>query len=46
MAFRNVLVESPVRISVKNKQYESIDILVRRLTQADESFQCEQLSIF
>jgi len=45
MAFRNVLIERPARISVK-KQYESIDILVGRLTQADESFQCEQLSIF
>lgn len=31
---------------ITEKQYESIDILVGRLTQADESFQCEQLSIF
>ena len=32
--------------TVGEKQYESIDILLGRLTQADESFQCEQLSIF
>lgn len=31
---------------ITEKQYESIDILVGRLTQADESYQCEQLSIF
>ena len=46
MAFRNVLVERPARNREKKNQYESIDILVGRLTQADESFQCEQLSIF
>lgn len=31
---------------ITEKQYEAIDILLGRLTQADESFQCEQLSIF
>ena len=31
---------------ITEKQYESIEILLGRLTQADESFQCEQLSIF
>ena len=31
---------------VTEKQYESIEILLGNLTQADDSFQCEQLSIF
>lgn len=31
---------------ITEKQYESIDILLGRLTQADDTFQCEQLSIF
>jgi len=31
---------------ITEKQYESIDILLGTLTQADDSFQCEQLSIF
>lgn len=31
---------------ITEKQYESIDILLGRLTQVDEPFQCEQLSIF
>ena len=31
---------------ITEKQYESIEILIGKLTQADESFQCEQLSIF
>lgn len=31
---------------ITEKQYESIDILLGRLTQADEPFQCEQLTIF
>lgn len=31
---------------ITEKQYESIDILLGSLTQADDSFQCEQLSIF
>lgn len=31
---------------ITEKQYESIDILLGKLTEADESFQCEQLSIF
>lgn len=31
---------------ITEKQYESIDILLGKLTESDESFQCEQLSIF
>ena len=31
---------------ITEKQYESIDILLGRLTEADEPFQYEQLSIF
>lgn len=31
---------------ITEKQYESIDILLGKLTQADDSFQCEQLTIF
>ncbi len=31
---------------ITEKQYESIEILLGKLVQADESFQCEQLSIF
>lgn len=31
---------------ITEKQYESIEILLGKLTQADDSFQCEQLSIF
>ncbi len=31
---------------ITEKQYESIDILLGKLTTADDSFQCEQLSIF
>ena len=31
---------------ITEKQYESIDILLGRLTEADEPFQCEQLTIF
>ena len=31
---------------ITEKQYESIEILLGKLCQADESFQCEQLSIF
>ena len=31
---------------ITEKQYESIDILLGTLTQADDSFQCEQLAIF
>ena len=53
MAFRNVMIESDARISVKNeqlviteKQFSAIEILLGRLTEADESFQGEQLSIF
>ncbi len=31
---------------ITEKQFESIQILVGALTKADDSFQCEQLSIF
>lgn len=31
---------------ITEKQFEAIDILVGRLTQADMPFQCEQLTIF
>ena len=31
---------------ITEKQFESIEILIGALTEADESFQCEQLSIF
>ena len=31
---------------ITEKQYESIEILLGKLSRADESFQCEQLSIF
>jgi len=31
---------------ITEKQYESIDILLGKLTQADDSFQCKQLTIF
>ncbi len=31
---------------ITEKQYESIDILLGPLTSADDSFQCEQLTIF
>jgi len=31
---------------ITEKQYENIEILLGKLSQADESFQCEQLSIF
>ena len=31
---------------ITEKQYEAIDILLGNLTQVDEPFQCEQLTIF
>lgn len=31
---------------ITEKQFEAIEILLGKLTEADESFQCEQLSIF
>lgn len=31
---------------ITEKQYESIDIMLGNLTQADEDFQCQQLTIF
>lgn len=59
MAFRNVMIENPAHISLKNEQLiihtdrayslpvEDLSaLLLGKHTQADESFQCEQLSIF
>ncbi len=31
---------------ITEKQFEAIEILLGKLTEADESFQCEQLTIF
>ena len=31
---------------ITEKQFEAIDILLGKLTEADDTFQCEQLSIF
>ena len=31
---------------ITEKQFEAIDILLGKLTQADDPFQCEQLMIF
>lgn len=31
---------------ITEKQFEAIDILLGKLTEADDAFQCEQLSIF
>ena len=33
-------------LTITEKQYESIEILIGNLTQADEPFQTEQLTIF
>ena len=33
-------------LTLTEKQYESIDILLGRLCEEDQPFQCEQLSIF
>ena len=48
MRLRNSLPDNgAVRVLViTEKQYESIDIMLGRLTEADEPFQCEQLSFF
>lgn len=44
---RNLPDNGSIRMLViTEKQYESIDILLVSLTQSDDSFQCEQLSIF
>ncbi len=44
---RNLPDNGSVRLLViTEKQYESIDILLGKLTSADDSFQSEQLSIF
>ena len=44
---RNLPDNGAIRMLViTEKQYESIDILLGHLTQADEPFQSEQLSIF
>ena len=43
---RNLPDNGSIRMLViTEKQYESIDILLGSLTQSDDSFQCEQLSI-
>lgn len=31
---------------ITEKQYEAIDVLLGKLSEADDTFQCEQLSIF
>ena len=31
---------------ITEKQYESIEVLLGKLTEADDKFQCEQLTIF
>ena len=48
MRLRNSLPDNgAVRVLViTEKQYESIDIMLGRLTEAGEPFQCEQLSFF
>lgn len=55
MAFRNVIVENPASLSVRNDQLVNrtdaehtlaIEILLGRLVEADEPFQAEQLTIF
>ncbi len=44
---RNIPDNGAIRmLTVTEKQYESIEILLGNLTQADEPFQCEQLTIF
>ena len=44
---RNLPDNGAIRMLViTEKQYESIEILLGNLTQADEPFQCEQLTIF
>ena len=44
---RNLPHNGAVRLLVvTEKQYESIEILLGGFTQADDAFQCEQLSIF
>lgn len=44
---RNLPDNGSVRLLViTEKQYEAIDILLGQLTEADDTFQCEQLSIF
>lgn len=44
---RNLPDNGSVRLLViTEKQYEAIDVLLGQLTEADDTFQCEQLSIF
>lgn len=44
---QNLLANGAIRLMViTEKQYEAIDILLGKLTEADDKFQCEQLSIF
>ena len=46
-AKRNLPNDGAIRMMViTEKQYEAIDILLGKLTSADETFQCEQLTIF
>ena len=44
---RNLPCNGSIRMLViTEKQFEAIDILLGKLTEADDDFQCEQLSIF
>ena len=44
---QNLPANGAIRLMViTEKQYEAIDILLGKLTEADDKFQCEQLSIF
>ena len=44
---RNLPTNGAIRMLViTEKQYEAIDILLGNLTQADDPFLCEQLTIF
>lgn len=44
---RNLPDNGAIRLMViTEKQYESMDVLLGKLTEADAEFQCEQLSIF
>lgn len=44
---RNISCNGSIRLLViTEKQFEAIDILLGKLAQSDDSFQCEQLSIF
>ena len=46
-ARQNLPDNGSVRLMViTEKQYESIEVLLGKLTEADDNFQCEQLTIF